>query len=192
MVEKGVLQVVQAGGAGNEALAAQIKTQVMPKVIDKLLGDVVTAETVLRLHREGGDYKTTLAQIVAEKMASNLPGALANLPADNSTPTGQMLGTLGKLGKLAEGAGIDPGKVLGGLLGKTGPATTVAAESGAEQPAAAKSKFTLSNVKRFTLEGPFAFSLGVAKVPAAADPDVTADLAFKGGVWKLVGLRPKA
>jgi hypothetical protein len=191
-VDKALTAAIRQGGADNEALLTQLKTQMMPKVVDSALVGVLTPETVLRMHREGGDYKATLARIISEKVGAGSLGALGGAVGAEAGTVGTVLG---KLGKLAEAAGIDPGKALGGLLGKKeqgapAPGTTGPGSGGGS--ATGRRPFGLANIKRFTLNGPFGYSIGIAKDATASEPDVTADLAFTGGDWKVVGIRPKS
>ena len=179
-VEKAVTASLQQGGAGNDALILQLKTQVMPKVVETALTGVVTPETILRVYREGADYKATLSQIIGEKTGGAALGGLAGAGSGAKGGLGDLLGNVSK----ALGAtGIDPGKALGAKP----PA------AGAPTPAAtgAKRQYSLANIKSFSMSGPLGFSVGIARDPAATEPDVTADLAFRGGDWKIVGLTPK-
>lgn len=187
-VEKAMTASLQQAGPGNEALIQQLKAQVMPKLVESTLASVVTPETILRIYREGGDFRTTLRTIVGEKTGGGGLGGLTGA-GTNSGPTGDIAA---RVGKALQGAGIDPGTALGGLLGKKADASTppapVPAPAGATggQP-----QFSLANIKSFALNGPLSYSVGVARDPAASDPDVTATIAFTGGDWKIVGLTPR-
>jgi Protein of unknown function (DUF2939) len=199
-VDAKVSAEIARSGAANEALLAQIKTQVMPKLVDNALATVVTPESILRIYREGGDPRQAIARIVAEKMGAGVGAGLGPLAGLAGAAEGAAGAGPGGLGKIAEQMGLDPGKVLGGFLGKKDPAAAPAAAPATAaapvaQPAPSKSDtkpaFGMSNIKSFSVNGPLGFSLGVAKAADAADPDVTGDMAFTGGDWKLVGLRPK-
>jgi hypothetical protein len=181
--DKAATAAIQQGAGANAALLKQLQTQLLPAVVDKLLVDVVTPETVLRLNREGGNYKATLAQIIAEKMGgASLGSVLGGGVKPGSGGLGDLIGGIGKA------AGVDTGKALGGLFGGPKPQ-----EPAAPAPAdgAPKRSVSLANIKTFGMNGPLGFSVGVAKDPSASVPDVTADIAFTGFDWKLVGLRPR-
>ena len=182
-VERAMTAAVQSGGAGNEPLLQQLKGQVMPKVVEGALAAVVTPESILRIHREGSDYKVTLIKIIGEKMGSGGLGALTGAPIGGAGGLGDLIGSI------AKATGSDPGKALGGLFGKKDAAP--APEPVAAGKADGKRTFTMANVKSFAMNGPLGFSIGIAKDPAATAADVTADLAFTGGDWKVVGLRPR-
>lgn len=185
-VDKAMTAAVQQGGAENAALLGQLKVQLMPKVVDLALTNVVTPENLLRIYREGGDVRKTIKDIVAEKMggAGGL-GALAGAVGGTSGG-GDLLGTLGKA------SGLDLGK-LGGLLGRKPEAGPPSAPAVPPVPAAsgAKPAVTLANIKSFAVNGPLGFSVGVARDAAASAPDVVADMAFTGGDWRLVGVTPR-
>lgn len=188
-VEKAVTASLQQGGAANDALLQQLKTQLMPKVVETALAGVVTPETILRIYREGGDFKATLGKIIGEKTGGAGLGGLAGAAGASGGANGRFGDLLGDVSKAAGAAGIDPSKALGGLLGTT----TAPAPAPAPAPAAtaAKPQYSLANIKRFSMNGPLAFSVGIARDLAATEPDVTADVAFRGGDWKIVGLTPK-
>jgi hypothetical protein len=185
-VEKAMTGALQQGGGQNEALLKQLKTQMMPAVVDGALATIVTPESMLRIYRER-DIKKTVAAIVAEKLGGGGAAGLGGLLGGGDT--------VSQLGKVAEAAGIDPGKVLGGLFGKKA-APPVAVPSSVAAPAtptttAPASSFGMANVKSFGVTGPLGFSVGVSKDAATATPDVVADMAFTGGDWKIVGVRPR-
>ena len=103
---------------------------------------------------------------------------------------------LGKLGKIAEAAGIDPGKALGGIFGKkeAPPGPVEKAPDPKPAPAdgtAARKPFGMANIKSFSFNGPLGYSIGIAKDATASVADITADLSFTGGDWKVVGIRPR-
>ncbi len=166
-VERAVAAAVAQGGAENAALLGQLKTQMVPKLVELALATIVTPESLMRIYREGGDMRKTISVIVSEKMGGG---------------GGQKLGGLNDL----------LGGKLGGLLGKKdAPGQTAPV---APPPAAAsggKASFSTANIKRFSMNGPLGFSVGVAKDTAATEPDVNTDVAFTGMDWKIVGVRPR-
>lgn len=194
-VDSKVSAIAAAAGQSPEALA-KLKADAVPKLTEAALTGLVTSDSILRLYRERADLKTEVARIVAAKLAT--PEGLAvlsSIAGSISTEKADVGSVLGQLGRMAEASGIDPGKVLGGLFGKTKPGNDPAGGSAADKgsPNAAKPAggIGLSNIKSFTMAGPLGYAIGVAKDPAAATPDLVADLAFTGGDWKLVGLTPK-
>jgi len=183
-LERSVAKSLQAGGGDNAALLDQLKSKVMPKLVETALAAVVTPETVLRIYRDGGDVKGSLSRIIAEKTGGS--GGIGGMIGAATGGGGK--GGLGDLVGAAAGAlGIDPGTALGGAPGGSDPQP---APAQAAAPAAAPS-YGLANIKKFGFNGPLGYSVGLAKDPAASAPDVTVDLAFRGGDWKIVGLTPK-
>lgn len=196
--------------AGNLAagLGGQLKSQFMGKIVDHALATLVTPEILIRIHSEGGNFKESLSRIVREQAGKlgGIPGpaGIGGLGevlggALGGGSAGKVTGGLGGVGAALDKLGGDKG--LGGLFGKkedaapaANPVRTVpetAAAAPAAKPAAAPS-YGLANIKHFGFEGPLSFALGLAKDPAASEPDVTARMAFSGGDWKLVGLVPRA
>ena len=49
----------------------------------------------------------------------------------------------------------------------------------------------LANIKSYRITGPLTLSVGVAREAAATEPDVTAELEFSAGGWKVVGIVPR-
>jgi len=180
--EKAVTAAIAKGGGDNAALLAQIKTQMMPKVVDLALNTIVTPESLMRIYREGSDVGKTITAIVQEKMGAGGLGALA--------------GVLGGGGGDGKPGGLNDllGGKLGGLFGRKGgdaaPAPA-AAPVGADGKPSGQQPFGLANIKRFAMTGPAGYSIGVAKSAAATGPDVEADIAFTGSDWKIVGVRPR-
>jgi Protein of unknown function (DUF2939) len=186
-VTKAAAAGVQAGGAANAELLQQMTAKLLPTVVDKVLAETVTPETLLRVYKDGGDLKATLTKIMSEKTGGGLGS-----PSGAAAPGAGGLGDL--VGAAARSAGIDPGKALGGLFGKkdSAPAEPAATQPAPATPAAPSGKgVSLANIKSFGFSGPLSFYVGVAKDPASAVPDVTADMAFTGGDWKIVAVRPK-
>ena len=68
------------------------------------------------------------------------------------------------------------------------PAADVLPVKGGE---AARPKYGIGNIKHFSLSGPLALSIGVARDAGAKKPELTADLSFVDGSWKLTGLVPE-
>ncbi|MEQ1694901.1 MAG: DUF2939 domain-containing protein [Hyphomicrobiaceae bacterium] len=178
-VEKAAAAAVTQGGADNAALLGQLKTQMVPKIVELALTTIVTPESLMRIYREGGDVRKTISDIVSEKMGSGAGGL------------GALAGVIGGGGHKTGGLNDLLGGKFGGLLGKKDaqgqaqPAPPVAAKP------AAKAAFSIANIKRFSIMGPLGFSVGVAKDAAATVPDVETDIAFTGLDWKIVGVRPR-
>jgi hypothetical protein len=53
-------------------------------------------------------------------------------------------------------------------------------------------RLTLANIKSYRITGPLSLAVGAARDPAAAEPDVTVELAFTGADWKVVGIVPRS
>jgi hypothetical protein len=193
-VEAALTKVLEKAGQGGGALIDKMKARLMPKIVDAALAKLVEPETLIRIYAERGRIKDGIDRIIAEKVSAGSAGGDLGAVLGNSEMEGAGGasgggggGLLGNLGKAAEQLGIDPEKVLGGLIGKKDESKA------AEEPAKSGEgpKYGLANVKRFGLNGPLAIALGVAKDPVAAEPDLTAEMSFTGNDWKLTGLVPR-
>ena len=96
-------------------------------------------------------------------------------------------------GALAKKFGVKIPGFGGGNSGDQQPEEKPAPAQPAAKPEdeAASPPMGLANVKRFGMSDPLSFEIGVAKDPAAAEPDLTAQISFKGFDWKLTGLVPR-
>jgi hypothetical protein len=180
-VEKLLAEGLRKAGPASGPLTDELKARLMPRIIDGVLAVLVTPETLIRIHADGANLKDAIDAIVAERV--NQSDALGGLLSGDPGAGGGSA-----LGKLAEKIGLDPGKALGGLLGKK--------EAEKPQPTAAKVEkpgpgYSIENIKRFGLNGPLGLALGVAKDPTAREADLTAEMSFIDGDWKLTGLVPR-
>jgi hypothetical protein len=192
-VDKSISAAVKASGQP-AAVVDKIKAETAPKLVDAALNGIVTPDSVIRLYKDRTDLKSAVARIVAEQMMSPaglaVLGSLAGAMGQDQGGGGGAGNVLGQLGKLAQGSGVDAGKLLGGLFGKP-KGSEAAAPAGAPAAASAGGGFGLSNIKSFALSGLAGYSIGIAKDAAATGPDLVADIAYSGGDWKLVGLTPR-
>ena len=189
-------QMAQLGGAG-AMLGADIKKQLMPRVVDATLQMLVTPENVIRIASGSGDATATIRKVILEQVSKGLGNVADRLP--------------GLRGGTESGAGGNAGNVLGNVLGGVmgsggvpglpGLGGGTRADSPQPQPApptptATRSatseavSFGLGNIKGFTMDGPLGFALSLARDAGQVKPDVTAGMAFTGGDWKLVKLVP--
>ncbi len=194
----------QSGSPVATILDDETKAALLPKVVETTLNNVVTPENLIRIARHGGTIKEAVAKIVKEQMSGSL-GGLAGLSNLGKVKIGGDDGS--------EGTELDIGGLVGGIVGAaTGNKTSglgdliggVTKSRQAErapdpepepEPAPAKKtkkpKFGLDNIKTFGLAGPLGLQVGVAQDPKAKQPDITAEMGFRGMDWKLVALRPK-
>ncbi len=114
-VENELAVALKKAGPSGGMLTDDVKAHLMPRVIDGVLNALVTPEMLIRIHEQGGSVKEAIDGLVAERAKSGdvLGDLIGGLKTGDGSADG---GGLGKLGKLAEKYGIDPGKVLGGRL----------------------------------------------------------------------------
>lgn len=173
----------QAGPAG-AAILNQIKADVVPKIVDTALGQLVTAPNLIRVVNDRGALKENAERILKEQIGKiGLPGL-----GGGSAGGGAGIQLPGGLGQIAGRLGI-PG--VGGGAPKAEPATPPPAAAPASPDANATPSFGYANIKRFGFLGPLAFEIGVAKDAAAAEPDVVVEMRFVDGDWRVVGVKPR-
>ncbi len=186
-VDQVVTDALRKAGTAGGALADQLKASVVPRIVDGVLAAFVTPEMLIRIHASGKSFKEALDGMVLQRtsQAQGLGGFMV-VPEGQPGAGGSQSGLESIAGKL----GIDTGKVFGGATAKgadeamSEPADLLPAKSG-EKP-----KYGLGNIKHFSFTGPLGLSVGVARDANARKPELTADLAFVGGSWKLTGLVP--
>lgn len=187
-VDKAMTDALRKAGAGGggltDQLSDQLRARVMPPIVDGVLATLVTPEMLIRIHASGKTFKEALDGMVLERAGKGAGGGgLTIVSGDGSS------GTRSRLEEIAGALGIDADKALGGLGAKTAtePAAGVpplpAKGSGRTGP-----KYGLGNIKHVSLAGPLGLSIGVARDAAARKPELTADLTFVDGTWKLTGL----
>lgn len=147
---------------------------------------------MIRIASEGGSIKDSIERIMREQLAKM--GGVPNPVRSGDTPDGTMPTPSSLGGILAGVAGVATrARRSGDVPQEPAPSPTSPSGTAATAPAPTgeKPKFGLANIKKFALTGLASFVVGVSRDPAAVEPEVTAELAFRGGDWKLVGLTPK-
>jgi hypothetical protein len=185
-VEKVVTDALRRAGTAGGVLAESLKAQVMPRIVDGVLASLVTPEMMIRIHASGKSLKEALDGMVLER-ASQTQGLGGFLIVPQDQPGGG--GARSKLDEIAGKYGIDVGKVLGG--GTAGDAAKPETTAALPAKSSEKPKYGLGNIKHFSFNGPLGLSVGIARDAAARKPELTADLTFVDGSWKLTGLAPE-
>lgn len=179
----------QVGPAG-AAIVSQIKADVIPKIVDTALTQLVTAPNLIRVVTDGGSLKQNAERILTEQIGKiGLPGLGGGAGGGVRLPGGMQLPP--GLGDIAGKMGL-PG--IPGMPGAGSGAPKAEPAPAASAPAAASgepAKFGLGNIKKFSFLGPLAFEIGVAKDATASEADVTVEMRFVGGDWRVVAVRPR-
>jgi hypothetical protein len=182
-VEDQIDQQLKIAGDSGAVIAAQLKKEVMPSLVELALNKLVTPANIIRVYTERGDVGQSIERIIGEQIdKTGLPGlgGAGGLSADDS-----VVGRLGRLTRGVEKFGVDADKVVGAnKKAEDFVARSMKPSDGAPMAVG------LSNIKDLTILGPLAFEVGLAKDPAALKPDVTAGMAFTGFDWKLTRLVP--
>lgn len=178
-VDQVLTDALRRGGAVGSAVSDSLKARVMPRVVEAVLNGLVTPEMLIRIHLSGKSLKEALDGVVLEQAAATQgTGGIMILSG------GESEATRSRIAEIAGALGIDAGKALEGAGGGKDAAPAV------ESAAAPRPKYGLGNIKHFSLTGPLGLSVGVARNAAAQKPELTAEMRFTGGTWKLVALVP--
>jgi hypothetical protein len=192
-VEDSLKDVLKSAGPAGAGLLEKLREKILPQVVDSTLTKFVTAENIIKMHAEGKSFKEAIEKLAKDE-AGKSGGLGGGVGGGSGQPGATAGGTLDKLKDLAGKAGIDPGKVLGGLFGKTGEttgSTAPAPGSSSTSDSAAPPSYGYQNIKNIGLDGPLGFKIGVAKDADAAEADLTAGMSFVNGDWKLTSLVPR-
>ncbi len=187
-VDKVIDDALRKAGTAGGALGEKLKESITPRIVDGVLATLVTPEMLIRIHASGKTLKEVLESLVVERA-----GQTQGLGGFMVVPEDQQGGPQSKLEQIAGGYGIDLKKVLGG-----GAASEAVDQAAAPRPvlpalneARAKPKYGLGNIKHFSLTGPLDLTIGVSRDASARKPELTADLTFVDGTWKITGLVPE-
>jgi len=184
-VDQIVTDALRKAGPAGGALADSLKASVEPHIVDGVLSAFVTPEMLIRIHASGKSFKEALEGLVLERAAAAPGLATLMIQPDGGAGSGSPTGIEQIAGKL----GIDTRKVLGG--GATGPAAQTPAAELLPAKSGTKPTYGLGNIKHFSLKGPLGLSIGVARDANAQKPELTAELGFVDGTWKVTGLVPE-
>lgn len=187
-VEEVVADQLRKAGAAGDLVSAQLKETLMPRIVDGVLATLVTPDMLIRIHASGRSLKDALDTIVLERASQ--PDGLGGLLVVSGTDPGARRS---RLEEIAGAFGIDTKKALGGLAGAgAGTAETGAlAAQDAKRAAGPRPTYGFGNIKHVSVTGPLGLSVGVARDAKARQADLTADMSFVNGSWKLTGLVPR-
>ena len=178
------------GQAGPTAglILGQLKKDVIPRIVETSLVTLLTPETIIRIASEAGPIKESFERIMREQMGRSIPGGAVNAGGDTSQAAGGgqsgLGGMLGRVLNNRAATGNQPGAVEP-KVGEPKPGEVE------QPPQPTKRTYSYANIKSFAFNGPLSFRVGVAKDPATPDADVTAEMSFTGGDWKVTGLVPR-
>ena len=155
----------QDAGPLGAVIGGQLRDESRNRLIDQAVTSLITPPNVIRIAKQGANFRQAFERVMMEQVGKG----------------GGALGGLGGLGRLGDAA--RRGQPAAGEA----PRAEAPDQKGDRKPGTAG----LGSIKSFALDGPLGFSIGVAKDPAATEPEITAKMAFTGGDWKVVGLIPR-
>lgn len=186
-VEDVMADQLRKAGAAGDLISAQLKDTLMPRIVDGVLATLVTPDMLIRIHASGRSLKETLESIVADR--ASLSDEFGGLLVVSEAEPGARRS---RLEDIAGAFGIDTKKALGGLAGAgAGTAEESVAVVKTAKPVGPRPSYGLGNIKHVSVMGPLGLSVGVARDAKARQPDLTAEMSFVGGSWKLTGLVPR-
>jgi hypothetical protein len=155
---------LQSGSSSLRALlATQMKSDVLPRLVDAALDAVVTPANVLHIARNREALKVAMQRALEDQII------------------------LGGFGRRAPKTGTGSSEEQSG-----GALTPPAAAAGTTRHAGASPslRYGLSNIKSFAITSPVDFEIGINRNASAPDAELKARLAFTSYDWKVVGLVP--
>ena len=195
-LERTIAQALRDAGPLGGLIGGQLKGEVVGRMIDSAMNSLVTPANVIKIAHDGKNLREAVERVVKEQLGG-LGGGLGGIlggrrsgggnseaQKDGQKPAGGLGGVLEKLGQRRPSGVDEPGRTP---EAQAKPAPS-AGPSGTEP---GKRRFSLSNIKRFTINSPLSFSVGIARRPEATEPDVTAEMRFTGFDWKVVSLIPR-
>ncbi len=175
-------------------IAANMGAGAREKLADTALQRLVTAPNLIRVVHDGKSFKENAERILMEQIGSvGIPGLGGAGLGSGGKPGGGGFQIPGGLGGFAEKMGVDPSKITGipGMGAPKAASPPAAPQAGSAAGQGAAPRYGFSNIKKFGFKGPLAFEVGVAKDPAAVEADVTVEMRFVGGDWRVVAVRPR-
>lgn len=199
--------VVKDLGPATKLIGGRIPRDNIEKIIDGALATVVEPKRIAEIYANGGDINAAIKEAVLAEI-DKLGGLVKVLKLDKllaqgkeGEPSGagasiggiKIPGGIGKflknkevsdaIGSIAGKIALDPGKMAGKLFPASG-------DRARATPPKGQSSFGLENIKSFAFPSATAMQIGVARSPTAADPEVTAELAFRNYDWRVTKLIP--
>ncbi|MEL6298406.1 MAG: DUF2939 domain-containing protein [Pseudomonadota bacterium] len=179
--------IAEAGGPAGTIDRAKVET-----VVDGALADTVNAQKLAEIVSEGGDLTRAIqAAVLAQVQKAGGITALFR-PASPSEPAPQTNGG-GLIGGIMRNGEIQG--AVSDLAGKFFKSQDIAkmlfpAPAGGDGSAANASEMGISNIKSVGFAGPLGLTMGVARDPASAQADVTAEMRFEDMDWRLKKMTP--
>jgi hypothetical protein len=200
-VEKAIDRMQRDGGSLTGALAAALRKDLAPRIVDAALNTFVTPENVVRLVQRGGSVRDMVRQSITEQTgrggarAAAAPGA-ASPDADAARRAGGLGGMMERLARPggSQGPREEPPSTTAAAPTPPPPAPAPMAEASAStmpMDGMRRQPFSYANIKHFRITGPVSFEIGFNRNTAASEPEVIAEMAFRGGDWKVIRFIPR-
>lgn len=159
-VARSVEKLQKDAGPLGAAIAGTLSKGLTGQLADAAVNSILTPANVIRMVRDGTDLRRAIYSVTGRD-AKGARGGAAGGVEQTGTPTPPAPGT-----------------------------TPNAGQPGRDGDAKADRRLTLANIKSYRITGPFSLAVAIARDHTAERPDVTAEMAFTGWAWKVVGLMP--
>lgn len=202
------------------ALAAALRKDVAPRIVDAALHTFVTPDNVVKMVQRGGSVRDFVRQSIAEQTGRRGGRAASPSASEPATPADTDLarrprglaGVMERLGRPdSQGAKEEPPPTTTTAMPPpsvaapatpaappmvsappaAGPASPPPAEASATSNIIRRPRYSYSNIKHFRITGPLSFEIGFNRREDAIEPEVIAEMAFRGGDWKVVRVIPR-
>lgn len=170
--------------------------------VREALKPVVTAELERLLEQRLKQDAGPLGGLIAGQFKGGQLAAIAESAINSVVTPETVIGIVEQGGTLKEAMERVLGEQIGRGLTRPGPGRSAgplppgspgqpSAPTEPVKPAAGKPPLGIANIKRFAVDGPLSFTVGIARNAAASEPDLMATMAFSGGDWKVVRIVPR-
>ena len=192
-VERTIDRALKDAGPLGGLISGQIKGDIAGRIIESSINTIVTPENVIKIANDGRNLREAIERVMKEQVG--LGGILGGGDGKGSGGFGGLGGILEKFGGRRPGGnpgGNQAGNPAGNEAQKA-PADE-SKSTPAQTPAAsppAKRRFGIANLKSIRPTSLLSFAVGVARDPAASEPDVISEMRFTGFDWRVVAITPR-
>lgn len=211
-VDKALDRMQRDPGSLTGTFAAALRKDLAPRFVDVALQTFVTPDNVVRMVQHGGSVRDFVRQSIAEQTGRSgrrgapSPGAdpSGSADAEPSRRSGGLAGMMERLGRPGghQGAREEPPSTTTATMPPAPaapaavpppapPPTTEASVSASPGEGMRGPRYSYANIKHFRITGPLSFEIGFNRRAEANDPEVIAEMAFRGGDWKVVRVIPR-
>ena len=176
-VERTIERALKDAGPLGGLISGQIKGDIAGRIIESSIDTIVTPENVIKIAHDGRNLREAIERIMKEQVG-----------------LGGILEKFGQRRQTGNQAGNQTGNPAGNEPQKAPDSPTKSSPAAGQAQAGAppgKRRFGIANIKSIRPTSLLSFAVGVARDPAATEPDVISEMRFTGFDWKVVSLIPR-